>query len=585
MQHDAFCAKTNILGKATVNSMGAGELAILVGGPAGSGVFATGAIAARALLYHGYNVFSTNEYPSTIRGGHQWVLVRGRVEEPVYAHCRLIDALLALDAETIKLHEARLREGGVIICDESVAEGVRTSKRIAALSLREVVEKAGAPLVAVNVAGLSALLAMMGARLEPLLEAVKNYYRGRERLAELNVRVATLAYEVGAKLEALSSLKLRYEPRAGRLLIDGNSAVALGSLAGGMSFFAAYPITPASPILHFLAEVQEEAGIITVQAECELAAINMAVGAAYAGARAVVATSGPGFSLMVEALGEAAMTETPIVIVNVQRAGPSTGLPTHTAQGDLRFTIHASHGEFPRIVLAPGDPVEAYQLACEALNLAWRFQVPVILLTDKYLGESYWTVNGLPSVEPEEGSIIVGEAPANYARYRVTESGISPMLLPGTRGARVYANANEHDERGFVTTDPETVKRMQEKRFRKLQMLKALAEEKGVKVYGTGRVALLVWGSTKIVAMEALKELEGVKLVQVIWLEPFPVQSLGRVLEGCKVVVAENNATGQLASLLREHLLLEPSSLLLRYDGRQLEPEEIVEFVRGGRGV
>ncbi|MEM1714375.1 MAG: 2-oxoacid:acceptor oxidoreductase subunit alpha [Thermofilaceae archaeon] len=564
--------------------MAAKELAVLVGGPAGSGVFATGAIAARALLYHGYSVFATNEYPSTIRGGHQWVLVRGRLGENVYAHCRSIDALLALDAETIRLHEARLGGRGVVVCDESVAKGLCSNARIVALGLREVVEKAGAPPVAVNVAGLSALLAMMGARLEPILEAVKSYYRGRERLAELNVRVATMAYELGVKLEALSSLKLKYEPRGGRLLLDGNSAVALGALAGGMSFFAAYPITPASPILHFLAEVQEEVGAIVVQAECELAAINMAVGAAYAGARAVVATSGPGFSLMAEALGEAAMTETPIVVVNVQRAGPSTGLPTHTAQGDLRFAIHASHGEFPRVVLAPGDPVEAYQLTCEALNLAWRYQVPVILLTDKYLGESYWTIDGLPKVEPDEGSIIVGEAPAGYARYRVTDDGVSPMLLPGTRGARVYANANEHDEEGFVTVDPETVRRMQEKRFRKLRMLRALAEERGVKVYGSGRVALLVWGSTKMVALEALRELEGVKLVQVVWLEPFPAQSLGRELEGCRVLVAENNATGQLASLVREHLLREPDSLLLRYDGRQLEPEEIVEFVRGGRG-
>ncbi len=561
--------------------MAGGELSILVGGPAGAGVFATGSIAARALLYHGYSVFATNEYPSLIRGGHQWVLVRARMGEPVYAHRRRLDAILALDAETIRLHAGRLSEGGLVVCDERVAERAHGG-RVLALPLVELAREAGAPPVAANVVGLGALLAAAGGRLEPLLEAVRRHYRGRGDLAEANARAASLGYREGSRAGLALGARIAYAPRGGRLLLDGNSAVALGALAGGMSFFAAYPITPASPMLHLLAEVQRELGIVVVQAECELAAINMAIGAAYAGARAVVATSGPGFSLMAESLGEAAMAEVPIVVVDVQRAGPSTGLPTHTAQGDLRFAIHASHGEFPRAVIAPGDPVEAYELACEALNIAWLLQVPVVLLTDKFLGESYWTVDGLPEVGPAEGSVVRGRAPSGYARYAITGDGVSPMLVPGSEGARVYANTNEHDEHGYVTTDPTTVKAMQEKRFRKLAKLREMAEREGVKTYGSGSVALLVWGSTKMVALEALRELSGVKVVQVVWLEPFPAGALRRALEGCReVLVAENNATGQLASLVRQHLLLEPRAVLLRYDGRPLEPEELVEFVRG----
>jgi 2-oxoglutarate ferredoxin oxidoreductase subunit alpha len=572
--------KDIIWGSARVAMSEGSGLTLLVGGPAGSGVFATGTIAAKALVYHGYSVFATNEYPSLIRGGHQWFLVVARWNGEALAHRRQLDVVLALDNRTVELHAHKLRKGGFVVCDEKVAGSLPNAEGVVSLPLSQLVSEVGAPPVAVNVAGLAALFGMLGGSLEQLHAAIRSYYRGRERLAELNVKVAAAGYTVGAEHSDRAAPKLKYEPRGRRLLIDGNSAVALGLLAGGMSFFAAYPITPASPILHFLAEVQRETGVAVVQAECELAAINMAIGAAFAGARSAVATSGPGFSLMTESLGEAAMTETPIVVVNVQRAGPSTGLPTHTAQGDLRFAIHASHGEFPRVVLAPGDPVEAYELACEALNIAWRYQVPVILLSDKFLGESYWTIEKLPEVQPEEGAVLRGSGTPGYVRYKITDSGVSPMALPGTEGVRVYANSNEHDEQGIVTTDPAVVKAMQDKRWRKLLALREEAERRGVKVYGEGGVALLVWGSVKTIAMEALRDLGGVKLVQVVWLEPFPAKALREAVGSRRLLVAENNARGQLASLVREHVLREPDAILLKYDGQPLEPEEVIEFVR-----
>lgn len=558
------------------------DLEVLIGGPAGSGVFATGAVAAKTLLQHGYDVFTTNEYPSTIRGGHQWVLVRAKLNGKAFSHRGTPDAILALDAHTALEHGGRLKDRGAILCDESVAQTLNMH-RIVPLPLSKIIKEAGAPPVAVNMAGLGALLGMLGCDLELLLNAVKRQWE-KARVAELNVKVAELGYEEGVKHGSMLSFKVRRVEAKQRLLLDGNSAVALGALAGGMSFFTAYPITPASPILHFLAEVQEECGIIVVQAECELSSINMAIGAAFAGARAVVATSGPGLSLMAEALGAAAMTETPIVIVNVQRSGPSTGLPTHTAQGDLRFAIHASHGEFPRVVLAPGDPVEAYQLSCEALNLAWKFQVPVILLTDKFLAESHWTVHELPEVELQDADFYQPEPSVKYARYKLTEDGVSPLVFPGVKGVRIYTNTNEHDEQGFVTVDPAVVKLMQEKRFRKLKELSKLSESRGVKVYGEGDTALVVWGSVKSVAMEALEKVEGVKLVQVIWLEPFPRRSLAKEIEGCKVLVAENNFTSQLVSLMRENLKLEPHAVLNKYDGRPFSPQELNEFMKANAG-
>lgn len=552
------------------------EVSILIGGPAGSGVFLTSLITAKVLKNHGYRVFATNEYPSLIRGGHQWGLVRASTDE-IYSHRKRVDVLLALDAETVNLHIRELNERGVAVCDESIKGSLKSDSRVLSEPFLQLVKDAGAPQVSLNMAELGYALGILDGDLQTLIAVIKEHFKGA--YAEVNARVAQLGYMLASHAGSHFPVKIKRLPLRPGVLLDGNRAVALGALAGSMTFFAAYPMTPASPILHFLAEIQEEAGIVVVQPECEIAAINMAIGAAYAGARTLVATSGGGFSLMVEALGQAGMAEVPVVIVNVQRPGPSTGLPTHTAQGDLRFVIHASQGEFPRVVLSPGDPLEAFTLTCEALNVAWRYQVPVILLSDKFLGESYWTVDEIPKAEPVEENVIRENFQEGYARYRVTESGISPMAIPGIKGVVVCINANEHDEYGFVTTDPDTVKMMQEKRLRKIALLRREAEQKGVKVYGEGNVALAVWGSVKTIALEALKNLNGVKVVQVVWLEPFPKEAFRSAVKGAKLLVAENNATGQLVSLIREHLLMEPDAVLLKYNGRQFYPEEIEDFV------
>lgn len=557
------------------------RLHVLIAGPAGAGVFATSNMLGKALLRHGYEVFITNEYPSLIRGGQQWALVVASADGPVYSHRKRVDLLLALDRQALESNLSKLGSEGLAICD-AVDKGVE-DPRVVPLPLREVVKEVGAPTVSINTVGVGAIVGALGGDVELLKSAVAGQFRSRE-VAEVNAKLAERGYAIGLELKRRVRFQLKRLSSPRRLLIDGNSALALGLLAGGMTSFFSYPMTPASPILHFLAEIQREYGIVVFQPESELAAINMAIGAAYAGSRAAVATSGGGFSLMVEALGQAAMTETPIVIVNVQRPGPSTGMPTHTAQGDLRFVLHASQGEFPRVVLAPANPLEAYELGCEAMNVAWKYQVPVIILSDKFLAESFWTVRDLPKLEPEEGKVIRGAFQGDYARYRITEDGVSPMAVPGSEGALVYANTSEHDEYGFGTIDPAKVKAMHEKRFLKLRSLKAESEKKGVKVYGEGQVVLATWGSATMAAREALRELEGVKLVQLVWLEPFPIESFMREVFGRKLLVVENNMRGQLVSLIREHALLKPEGFLGRYDGRPLDPEDVVEFVRAHKG-
>jgi len=564
----------------TVNNLG-----VMIAGPAGSGVFVSSVILGKMFLRHGLSVFITNEYPSLIRGGHQWAQIQVGFGEEVYAHRKKVDIVLALDRISVEEHVADLKPSGCIICDEGdVGAKAGNDASIRPLPLRKIVREIGAPSVTVNTVGLGVIVGALGGEADVAEGTIREQFRGRGELAELNVELFRRGYELGKKLDGEFRLRVPISAsleRSGeaRLLVDGNSAVALGALSAGLTFFASYPMTPASPILHFLAEVQRDLGIIVFQPESELAAINMAIGAAYAGARSMVATSGGGFSLMVEALGQAAMTETPILIVDVQRPGPSTGLPTHTAQSDLRFVIHASQGEFPRVVLAPGDPYQAYVLANRGLNLAWKYQIPVILLSDKYLGESFWTVSVFPNLGVEDARVSRERVSGFFPRYKVTEDGVSPLIFPGTPGSLVYANTSEHDEYGFGTIDPLKVKEMQDKRLRKYQSLCEEAEKSGVETVGSGGAVVATWGSTKQIVLEALKRVSGVKMVQVVWMEPFPRKKLLSEVYGKKLLVVENNATGQLASLIREHLLIEPSNVLLKYDGRQFFPEDVESWI------
>ncbi|MEM4412062.1 MAG: 2-oxoacid:acceptor oxidoreductase family protein, partial [Thermofilum sp.] len=294
-------------------------LHVLIAGPAGAGVFATSNMLGKTLLRHGYEVFITNEYPSLIRGGQQWALVVASAESPVYSHRRRVDLLLALDKQALGSNLSKLGSEGLAVCD-TADKGVE-DPRVVPLPFREAVKELGAPTVSINTVGVGAIVGALGGDVELLKSAVTSQFRSRE-VAEVNVKLAEKGYSMGVELRRRVRFQLKRLSSSRRLLIDGNSALALGLLAGGMTAFFSYPMTPASPILHFLAEIQREYGIVVFQPESELAAINMAIGAAYAGARAAVATSGGGFSLMVEALGQAAMTETPVVIVNVQRPGP-----------------------------------------------------------------------------------------------------------------------------------------------------------------------------------------------------------------------------------------------------------------------
>jgi 2-oxoglutarate ferredoxin oxidoreductase subunit alpha len=352
-------------------------------------------------------------------------------------------------------------------------------------------------------------------------------------------------------------------------------------------------MTPATSLLHFLAPLDGQYNMIVIHTESEISAINMVAGASYAGIRAMTATSGGGFCLITEGVGMTGMTETSPVILLVQRPGPSTGLPTYSAQGDLRFAIHASQGEFPRVIIAPGDVTETFYNTMEAFNLAEKFQVPAIIISDKYLAESHGTAEPFDQsrIRIDRGQLITEDeytGEEEYKRHKFTEDGISPRAMPGIKGARVRTNADEHNELGYTTEDPTLTTKMADKRFKKLEALtKELENYETTKLYGPedAEATILGWGSTKGPIREAMKLLskEGIKInyLQIIYLTPFPVAKVQKIMKKAKkTIVVENNKTSQLTSLIREHLLTTVDHKILKYDGKPFNPEALSQKIK-----
>jgi 2-oxoglutarate ferredoxin oxidoreductase subunit alpha len=398
-----------------------------------------------------------------------------------------------------------------------------------------------------------------------------------EKDVGLNLKIAQHAYDrIKNPSKSVPKLDQKSLP-----LVSGNEAIALGAVKAGLNMYIAYPMTPASAILHYLAAHENELGVVTVHPESEIGVALMALGAAYAGARTMVGTSGGGFALMTEALSLAGQGELPMVIVESQRPGPSTGVPTYTMQGDLAFVVHAGHGEILRVVLAPGDADEAFYTTGLAMNLAWKFQIPTFVLSDKHLSESIFSFEAdLDKVKPEKP--LLWNNQGEYKRYIDTQNGISPLAFPGNPSAIVKATSYEHDESGITTEEPEAISRMQRKRLRKRKALEdELEKYETVNVYGNpdSKTALLCWGSTKGACIEVAEALD-LKVVQPLILEPLPVEALKKALSGAdKIIDVEVNATGQLAKLVAGHGFC-IDDMILRFDGRPFTVDVLLDNVK-----
>ena len=568
------------------------SLSFLVGGEAGQGITRSGSLLGKAIMRGGFHVYGANDYPSVIRGGHNLYTLRVSDEE-IHSQHDLVDLILALNKETLVLHQTDLNEGGGAIYDDGIEleDGDITREDISLypVPLSAIVEEIGGPPIMRNTVVLGAAVGLVGYDLELLKQAIAISFPGRTEVIEMNQEAAQRGYDHIVKHhgDEFPCWLRPSDERPERIMLTGNDAVALGAIQAGCKFYAAYPMTPASPVLHYLINRDTETGMVVVQPESEISAINMVIGASYAGVRAMTATSGGGFSLMTEALGLAAMTETPIVVMVGQRPGPSTGMATYSAQADLLFAIHASQGDFPRVVVAPGDVEECFYKTMEAFNLADRFQVPAIILTDKNTIESHKSTDpfDLGRVGIDRGDLLeIDEWTGDeYRRYKVTESGFSPRVIPGAKGALTLANSNEHDERGFTTIDPATIEEMAGKQRRKRESLRRrVMEMEPVKVYGATDpdVILVGWGSTKGPALEALKMLEadgvGARFVQPVYVEPFPEEAMREALQGDgRHLLIEGNRTAQMGQLIRQHTCFAFEHVYLRYDGRPFNPGEI----------
>lgn len=564
------------------------DVNFMVGGEAGQGVQSVGFILAKALARGGYHVFADQNYESRVRGGHNFFRIRAK-DSMVAAITEPVDILLALNKESIDLHRKELTASGVIVFDEEKVKDIGGNGNRLGVPLTRLAEESAGNRLMANTVALGAALGLVGYDLE-ILDKILPEHFGTAVIGDGNVRAVRAGYEF-AQQNFKGDFNCHLSPisAAKRMLLNGNEAIALGAIAAGCKFMAAYPMTPATSIMEYMAAKAKDLDLVVVPAEDEIAAINMIIGSGYAGVRAMTATSGSGFCLMVEGLGLAGITETPIVIVDAQRPGPATGLPTGTEQSDLEFVLHASHGEFPRAVLAPATVEDAFWLTIKAFNLAEQYQLPVILLTDQHLASSYTTVDrfDLSQVTIERGLLFSAEptGESEYQRHKITRSGISPRAFPGQEGALVVTDADEHNETGHLIEDAETRTGMVQKRMRKLLSLKQ--EIAPPRLYGPGKAETLLigWGGTYGAISEAVDQLnkEGVSvnLLQLNELWPFPARAVADALDNARSsYVIENNATGQLSQLIRQETGRKISGRILKYDGRPFTPAYIAREVK-----
>lgn len=555
---------------------------ILIGGAAGQGIDTTVTILEKLLKKSGYFVFTTRDVMSRVRGGHNFSTIRFG-NEVITSHSNRFDGIIALNRQTITEHRSKLNENGFILCDSN--QKIENDKTIS-LTMDEMAKELGNPRVSGSIA-IGAILKLFGETLDHAEVIMKSSVKAP--YFEINMKAIQLGFD---KVEA------KFAHKDGSfhdwMLLSGNQAIALGAIAAGLRFYSAYPMSPSTSIMEYLAAKSLEANVLVEQAEDEIAAINMAIGASYAGARAMTGTSGGGFSLMVEALGLSGIAEIPLVVANIQRPGPATGLPTRTEQSDLKFIVSASHGEFPRMVIAVRDHKDAFYQTIRAFTIAEKYQIPVILLSDQYLADSTITVEPFDlnnrSFTKPLNAIVAEDTDGEYLRYRFTEDGISPRRIPGETNALVTADSDEHDERGWITESAEIRTRMMDKRFHKLDTLSKELQEPEFIGEESCETLLVGWGSTHGPIKEAIQILnnqENGRYGALVFGDVFPLPT-ARLLEKAStahhIINIEQNATGQLAGLIREYTGIQCNKSILKYDGRQISADEIVDRQKkGGR--
>jgi 2-oxoglutarate ferredoxin oxidoreductase subunit alpha len=574
------------------------EVAIGIGGAAGDGLDKTGDTLAKTCSRLGLYINAYNSYQSIIRGGHIWLRVR-IAEDKVYSHGDVLNVLIALNQDSIERHAREVKSGGALLynSDKLKCDPVLLGDNVlpVPLPVNDLAKPFGRvqPIMQ-NTVALGALLYLVGLEFETAAEVLADTFKHKgEAVVQQNAAIARAGYDYAKE----QFVPLGYEwtfSRVKRPFITGNEAFALGAVAGGCKFYSAYPMTPASSILHWMANHAEQCGVVVKQCEDELAVANMAIGAGFAGARSMCATSGGGFALMTEAIGMAGMIEAPVVIIEVQRGGPSTGIPTKTEQADLNQVYGASQGDYPRVIIAPTDTTDCYYAAVEAHNLAERYQLPVLIISDLLLSEHPETIEAgalRGDVPIDRGEIVhqVPEGAGQFKRYEFTPSGVSPRVLPGTEGGVYVAATDDHDEEGVLISDvftsPAVRRKAQEKRMRKLDGVLGELPAPVLEGPPDADVTLIGWGSTRGVIHEAIQLLAEAGItanqLQIKYLMPFHTRHVSDTLRKARrTICVECNYSGQFARHLRAETGFSVGDLILKYDGEPFEPLQIADQVK-----
>ncbi|KXK09476.1 MAG: 2-oxoacid:acceptor oxidoreductase subunit alpha [Candidatus Dojkabacteria bacterium] len=568
-----------------------------VAGAAGQGIKTAGLVIAKSLKRAGYYTFGYTEYPSLIRGGHN-VFQIDVSTDPIYSPSQKLNLLLALNEESIALHVDELDEKSVVIYDSgafTIKEAVKSaldakSAQSYGIPLLTLAKGTGGTAIMKNTVSLGSVWKILGLDLSILQTVIAELFNKSEEIIELNKKCAQIGYDNTKPEDDHKLFKdcigCNTNDLDNDLIIAGNEALALGAIAGGVRLYSSYPMTPASSILTFLAEEGTKYGMVVKQAEDEITAVNMVVGANHGGTRALCATSGGGFDLMTEAISLAGITETPLPIVLGQRPGPATGVPTWTAQGDLNLALYGGHGEYPRFVVAPGDTTEAFQLIQVLLNTSEQLQIPAILLTDKLLGESFYTTPSFSeSIPINRGELIPDEDCEKYAeelRYKFTETGISPRWLPGSKGATYLTNSDEHTPKGYSTEDANEIKAMVEKRAKKYATLADMIPE--ANIFGASEdidIAILAWGSTKGVLMDLLSLTDQrICVIHYNFIWPLKTQRALDMINKAKYAFSvEGNLDSQFTKIFEAESGIKILDKMTKYDGRPIYIEELLEKI------
>ncbi len=567
------------------------EIVIRVAGAAGDGVQSAGLIISKTFSRSGLNVMTYNYYQDIVRGGQSWYQIRAS-HNPVKSQGDGLDVLVALNRDGLERHtNPDINEGGasplegVAIFDESISDHSSRKVTYSPIPLGEIAAKHSKVTLVKNTVAMGGAMAALGIEFETLAEVIRNTFGSKGTVAEQNVAAAREGYEYYLSKYKPIRKNIRFDGKK-KMLLNGGEAVGLGAVSGGVKMYIAYPMTPASSCLHFLAAHAKQYGVFVKIPEDEISAINMTIGANYAGVRAMTGSSGGGFSLMVEALGMAGMLEVPIVVYESQRSGPSTGLPTKTEQGDLNLVLGASQGDFPRIILAPSNVEECFYMTRDALNLAELYQTPVIVMSDLYLSEHDETVDHLDTDFRIDHGKRAADGEINYRRYLITDDGISPRAVPGQAGLMHNEDSDEHDEFGNVVSDAETdpMKRiaMMEKRMRKIETYRSGMPKTRTYKLDDAEIAVIQWGSTRGVVEEAVDALrdKGIKVGAVEVTHVFPMNpDIGKLVEGKQVIVVEQNYTGQFDRLLKSEFQME-TTLVNKFNGEAFYPGELATQIQ-----